>query len=282
MLNDIKKIFIVTKARDAQAADLAVEIAGWLDAHGVTSETVEHHRGLGSLPCSVNGCDLVLVLGGDGTMLGVAREVAGTSPMLGLNLGRLGFLTEVPRESWQDFLTSLLAGRMQVRRRLALSYTVAHADGRQTAGTVINDIVANRGCLARLINLTVRVDGESLGTMRADGLVLSTPTGSTAYSISAGGPIVHPDIEAVTVTPICPFMNTFRPMVLPAASRIEVVVEDPDPEVFLTIDGQECIALGQGDVITVHKDEMGLLLVEPEAPTYLTRLRAKGVIEYTR
>lgn len=282
MLNDIKKIHIVTKADEPRADSLAGEIATWLAGRGVESRIYQHHCGNGSFPCAIESCSLVLVLGGDGTMLGVARDVGGKSPMLGLNLGRLGFLTEVPIDDWQGFLSELLAGKMHVRRRLTLSYTVYRGETVAFEGTVINDIVVNRGSLARLIGLKVSADGESLGSMRADGLVISTPTGSTAYSVSAGGPVVHPDIAAVSVTPICPFMNKFRPMLLPSSSVITVVVEDPAAEVFLTLDGQECVPLERGDRIRVTQVEGGLLLVEPENPTYLSRLRAKGVIEYSR
>ncbi|NJB66973.1 NAD+ kinase [Desulfobaculum xiamenense] len=279
MLKDIRKIFIVTKAGEPRAAALASEVATWLASRGIDSLTVPHHCGMGNFPCSMTTCDLVLVLGGDGTMIGVAREVGGQSPMLGVNLGRVGFLTEVPADDWQQCLSDLLDGRMVVRRRLTLAYAVLRDGVRVHEGRVVNDIVVNRGSLARLIRLRVAIAGEWLGSIRADGMVVSTPTGSTAYSISSGGPIVHPDIAAVAVTPICPFMNDFRPMVLPGDCHLEIEVEEPASEVFLTLDGQECVPLALGDVIAIDAVDGGLLLVEPEESTYLSRLRTKGVIE---
>lgn len=272
-------VLIVTRAGHPHAPALAEEIRLWLEGRGVRSRTAEHNGADGSEELPVDGADLVLVLGGDGTMIGVARQVRGRAPMLGLNMGRLGFLTELSTEDWRGFLESVLARCCRYSERLVLEYEVERAGEIAYRGLAINDVVLNRGSLARLIRLGLEQDGEPLGSMRADGLVVATPTGSTAYSISSGGPIVHPELDVYSVTPICPFLHNFKPMVLPGGCQFTVRVEDDRSEVFLTLDGQDGIALKPGDVVHIRRAEHGLKLLEPERSAYVSRLRAKGVIE---
>jgi len=274
-----QKVLIVSRAGHPEAPALAEEIRLWLEGRGVSAATAEHDGADLSRSLPVEGVDLVLVLGGDGTMIGVARQVRGRAPMLGLNLGRLGFLTEVTPDDWRGFLESVLARCCRASERLMLRYEVERGGLTVHKGLAVNDVVLNRGCLARLIRLGLEQDGEALGSMRADGLVVATPTGSTAYSISSGGPIIHPELDVFSVTPICPFLHNFKPMVLPGGSRFVVYVEEPNSEVYLTVDGQDCIPLKTGDVVRIARAEAGLRLLEPEQSAYVSRLRAKGVIE---
>ncbi|BBD07901.1 NAD(+)/NADH kinase [Desulfovibrio ferrophilus] len=272
-------VLIVSRAGHPDAPGLAEEIRLWLEGRGVRARTAENNGSDGADPLPVEGCDLILVLGGDGTMISVARQVEGRVPMLGLNLGRLGFLTELTSDDWRGFLKSVLAQCCRYSERLMLHYEVQRAGVVVHEGLAINDVVLNRGNLARLIRLGLEQDGEPLGSMRADGLVVATPTGSTAYSISSGGPIVHPELDVYSVTPICPFLHNFKPMVLPGNLKFTVRVEEPHSEVFLTVDGQDCIPLNHSDVVQIVRAEAHLKLLEPERSAYVSRLRAKGVIE---
>lgn len=279
MTEKLQCVLIVSRAGHPDAPALAEEIRLWLEGRGVSARTAEHDGTDGSQVLPVEGCDLVLVLGGDGTMIAVARQVAGRAPMLGLNMGRLGFLTELSPSDWRGFLERVMARCCRYSERLVLQFTVLRGGVVVHEGLAINDVVLNRGSLARLIRLGLEQDGEALGSMRADGLVIATPTGSTAYSISSGGPIMHPELEVFSVTPICPFLHNFKPMVLPGGSEFIVRVEEPHSEVFLTVDGQDCIPLQQEDVVRVVRAKAGLRLLEPERSAYVSRLRAKGVIE---
>jgi NAD+ kinase len=274
-----KTVLLVTKAGHAQAPALAETIAHWLRTRGESARVAEHRAGQGGPGLPVDGCDLVLVLGGDGTMISVAREVAGRAPLLGLNLGRLGFLTELTPEGWREPLARLLDRGVPWCERLGLAWEVLRDGVVAASGAVVNDLVVNRGALARLLHLSLALDGEDLGHLRADGLVVATPTGSTAYSISSGGPIVHPSLAVFTVTPICPFLSNFKPMVLPGAAELRIAVRDAGTEVFLTLDGQGAFALRAGDEVLVRRSPAGMKLADAGITTYVSRLRAKGVIE---
>ncbi|MBU1003260.1 MAG: NAD(+)/NADH kinase [Proteobacteria bacterium] len=279
MTEKLQRVLIVSRAGHPDAPALVEEIRLWLEGRGVCALSAEHDGTDTAEVLPVEGCDLVLVLGGDGTMIAVARQVAGRAPMLGLNMGRLGFLTELSPSDWRGFLERVLARCCRYSERLVLRYEVQRGEAVVHGGLAINDVVLNRGSLARLIRLGLEQDGEPLGSMRADGLVIATPTGSTAYSISSGGPIVHPELEVFSVTPICPFLHNFKPMVLPGSSEFTVRVEEPHSEVYLTVDGQTCFPLHKDDVVRIVRAETGLRLLEPERSAYVSRLRAKGVIE---
>ncbi|WP_461210508.1 NAD(+)/NADH kinase [Desulfocurvus sp. DL9XJH121] len=281
MTDKPSRVLLVVRAENSEAPALADEIRAWLESRGVEALVANHpgERGgsAGDLP--VSGCDLVIVLGGDGTMISVARQVAGRAPMVGLNMGRLGFLSELSPRDWPQFLERVLARACRYSERLVLEYSVSRDGAELRRGLAVNDVVLNRGSLARLIRLDLDLGGEALGSLRADGLVVSTPTGSTAYSISSGGPIVQPELDVFTVTPICPFLHNFRPMVLSGGAVFTARVQDPRSEVFLTVDGQDCLPLEAGDEVRVARSARGLRLLEPERPAWVTRLRDKGLIE---
>ena len=275
-----RAVYIVAKAGHAQALALAAEISAWLAGRGVESTLLENcPSAMAQLPDPAGPGDLLLVLGGDGTMLGVSREaVPRNLPVLGLNLGRVGFLNEVPVEDWPECLAGLQEQGCEVVRHLVLRYAVERAGEVVRSGVAVNDLVVSRGSLARLIHLGLAVDNEPLTGIRADGLIVATPLGSTAYSVSAGGPIVHPSLDLFTVTPVCPFLQNLRPLALPGAAELAVSVEEQTPKVHLTVDGQEGLLLEPGDVLKATRSGRDLLLVALGRSSYLARLRAKGIV----
>src|SRR3990172_4223335 len=189
-------------------------------------------------------------------MLNVSRLVAEQGvPILGINLGSLGFITEVNREEIFHAVDKMLNDGYAVEERLMLSAAI-HRNGKKIAEyTVLNDIVINKGALARIIDLETNINGNYVTTFKADGLIISTPTGSTAYSLSAGGPILYPTLESIVLTPICPHTLTNRPIVLPDSSNIEIIIKSFSEDVFLTLDGQVGFSLRIGDVVEVNKSD---------------------------
>ncbi|NTU42516.1 MAG: NAD(+) kinase [Nitrospirales bacterium] len=220
--------------------------------------------------------DVIIVLGGDGTMLSVARLVGDKGvPILGINLGGLGFITEVNREEIFDAVEKLLAGSCSMEERIMLT-THIHRHGEMISDyVVLNDIVINKGALARIIELETSVNGSYVTSFRADGLIIATPTGSTAYSLSAGGPILYPTLNSILITPICPHTLTNRPIVLPDDMSIEIVLKSESEDVFLTFDGQVGFSLRKGDIVTVRKAAFTTKLLIPCQRDYFHVLRTK-------
>lgn len=285
----IARVGIVAKLQlHAVAAHLA-ETAAWLEARGIepvfeTETAVLGGMGAGrrsagrdELPRLV---DLLLVFGGDGTFLAVADRVAESGrdiPILGVNFGHLGFLTEV---AWPGMFASLeaaIAGNAAFDRRLVIRASVRRS-GQETARRfALNDVVVTRGALSRIIPLSVTVGGEFVATFHADGLIISSPTGSTAYNLSAGGPIVHPDVDALVLTPIAPHMLSNRPVVIPASTEVVVrpLTLDAGQEAFLSIDGQSGQPLEPGDTLHVARHDQPVRLVESASHNYFEVLRKK-------
>ncbi len=207
--------------------------------------------------------DLVISLGGDGTLLYAARAWGLTGiPLFGVNLGHLGFLAETEPGQFVGLLKDILAGQFRVEKRLALEVTVERR-GQMVADTLaLNEVVINKGALSRIITLNVQIKDFGRWSFRADGVIISTPTGSTAYNLSAGGPVVYPTIPAIIITPICPFTLTSRPLILPATLPVEMVVDAHDQDIHLTADGQISIPLQPGDRIVTrcHKAEISLIV----------------------
>jgi NAD+ kinase len=251
----MKRVLIVSKAQHAGADQAAESIAAWLAERGV--EAVK-------TPTEIDpaALDLAVVLGGDGTLLGAAREVGVKGvPILGVNLGGLGFLTAVGQNRMYDVLQRWLAGEHRVQERMTLEGRVIR-DGREVKrGLVLNDLVINKAALARILALTTFIDYGFLTTFRADGLIISTPTGSTAYNLAAGGPILVPGIKGIILTPICPFTLTNRPLVLGDEAKIEVRLERANGA-YLTYDGQVGFDLADGDRVQVERAEQTIRLVE--------------------
>jgi NAD+ kinase len=217
--------------------------------------------------------DLVVVLGGDGTMLSVAHKAARAGvPVMGVNLGRLGFLTEIPVSEARPALDSVLAGEAE---SVISPRRLIEARCRRKVHLCLNDVVINKGALSRMIQIAVRIDGKEIAVLKADGVIVATPTGSTAYSLSAGGPIVQPWVPAVVLSPICPHTLTFRPMVISADSTIGLKLITDGEEVYLTLDGQRGAHLEKNDEVEVRASPLELKLVTSPKRNYFDLVKEK-------
>lgn len=274
-----RRITLVVRDRP-EAMALAREISSWCDSRSLAADVLPHDKSGFVFPHgSLDHAELILVLGGDGTFISVARAALGQNvPLLGLNMGQVGFLAEVRPESWPGALDQALTGAGRVEERLAFVYRIVRGAATVHEGKAINDLVVGRGRMARLVRLSLAFGGEHVSALRADGLIVSTPTGSTAYSVSAGGPLVHPELQAFCVTPICPFRNYFRGIVLPADRSLCVTNEDAGSEVYLTEDGQDSIRLRQGDRLEVERAPRGMLLMRLDRQGYFQTLTDKGFL----
>jgi NAD+ kinase len=222
-------------------------------------------------------CDLLITFGGDGTLLSVARHAPEHVPIVGVNMGTLGFLTEIRVEEFPAVLERVLEGQFHVEPRVAFTVSVS-GPGRDSSQRyrVLNDCAINKSAVARIIEMKVSVAGLFVSTFRGDGLIVATPTGSTAYNLSAGGPIIYPTMGAVVITPICPHMLTNRPLVLPDELDIEISLATPDSkDIYLTLDGQEGFELSDRDRVCVRKSEERVLLVQSPDKNYFDVLRNK-------
>lgn len=273
------KILIVTKPGDDAALAIRDEMLSFLAASGVDGEWCEHRPGECTEETVSGQFDLVVVLGGDGTFIGVSRQLHHLgAPFMGVNLGKVGFLAQLHRDRWQEWLERAFAKGFEVSRRLVLEYEVLRGGKTVRHGLVVNDLVVSRGELARLIRLSVSFDGLEISSLRADGLIISTPTGSSAYCVSAGGPLVHVGLHAYCVIPICPFLNSFKPMVFPAHGVTSVRVEESTGEVNLTEDGQAVIGLEHGDEIVLRQSGKDLLVVDFGHQAYFEKLKKNGFL----
>jgi len=277
----MKKIGIICKQGRKEPQEILQELLPLIKKNGcetfVDSETAAALKIKGfSREEIASNVDLVLVLGGDGTMLSVSRLVAEQGiPILGINLGSLGFITEVSRDEIFSTVNKMLNEGCAIEERLMLSAAV-HRDGKKlTEYTVLNDVVINKGAVARIIDLETNVNGSYVTTFKADGLIISTPTGSTAYSLSAGGPILYPTLESIVLTPICSHTLTNRPIVLPDDFKIEIIIKKISGDVFLTLDGQVGFSLMTGDVIEINKAAYKTKLLVPIERDYFRVLRTK-------
>lgn len=231
-------------------------------------------------PCVAKGdlgrrSDLLITFGGDGTLLSVARQAPAGVPILGVNMGTLGFLTEIRVEEFPSVLERVLAGDFTTESRVTFDVVVKGNGRDPRTYRVLNDATINKSALARIVDMRVTVSGLFVSTFRADGLIVSTPTGSTAYNLSAGGPIVYPTMGAMVITPICPHMLTNRPIVLPDDLDIEIGIATPNQEVFLTLDGQEGVPITENDRVCVKKSSETVLLVQSPDKNYFDVLRNK-------
>jgi len=253
----VRTVGIVPRLHSEPAAQLARDMVARLAERGVQA-MVEAEAAVSGVPPAPGRelgaiADLIVVLGGDGTLIHAAGLCAGREvPILGVNMGTLGFLTEFPRDRLWEALDAALAGKLHASRRLMLSAELRRDGKALLSGAVLNDVVVSRDALSRLARLDVSVDGSEAATYEADGLIIATPTGSTAYSLSAGGPIVYPTLDAILLTPICPHALTQRPVVLPADLPIRVKLVSRG-EMFVTLDGAHGRHLQAGDEVQIHR-----------------------------
>lgn len=284
----IKRVGIVVKPHQPDVLKTLCGVIAWLYEQGITlvggpeieRERIEHETGCAvevvdadKLPASV---DLMLVLGGDGTMIATARMLGDIEiPVLGVNYGGLGYLAEFRVEELYSALESILAGNYAVEKRLMLAVELWRGEEFVTRNRVLNDVVINKSALARIIQIETSLNQQFVNSFRADGLIVSTPTGSTAYNLSAGGPVIFPSMNAVVITPICPFTLSNRPIVVPDESTIELRLKTPNEDVALTLDGQVGFPLKPEDRVVIRKSRATFNLVQPMNRNYFEVLRDK-------
>jgi NAD+ kinase len=219
--------------------------------------------------------DLVVTLGGDGTILSVARHPAPGVPILGIDVGTLGFLTSCPPSEYEPLLEDCLRGRAKLESRRLLTVLVREGDQRARRHRVVNDAVLGKSALSRIATIRVAVEGKTVLLYRGDGLIVSTPTGSTAYNLSAGGPILDPTMPAIVLSPICPHALTLRPLVLPDSVTLSLSVENDPHDVFLTLDGQEGEPFGSGSSVEIRRSSQVVLLARLPGRTFFDVLKDK-------
>jgi NAD+ kinase len=279
----VTRVGIVAKPDAPRAPEVVARLVDWLTERRLvvtlekeTADIVPAVRAAAASKAELPGLsDLLIVLGGDGTLLSMARAVGDLGvPIMGVNLGGLGFMTATTLDEMLPSLEAMLAGRTVIEDRLMLVARVVRHGAVICEHMALNDLVITKSAMSRIISLSVSVEGEYATAYRADGLILSTPTGSTAYCLSAGGPIVFPRVEAIVLTPICSHTLTNRPIVLPASDRIEVTVQS-DQEIMLTVDGQVGVGLREHDVVEVVKAAARMRLVRLPQKNFFSVLRTK-------
>ncbi|MBC8165609.1 MAG: NAD(+)/NADH kinase [Bryobacteraceae bacterium] len=281
-MQNVETAGILSKPGIPRAAELVPALVSWLRARGIevrydrqtsiylsTDGAMDRNR----VP---EGCDLVIVLGGDGTLLSAARAVAGCKiPLFAVNLGNLGFLTAITVDELYPELERVFRGEHRISERGMLHSELWRGGVQVGQHEALNDVVVTKASLARMIDVEIRVSSHFVARYRADGLIVSTPTGSTAYSLSAGGPIVFPSVSAMCITPICPHMLTYRPVIVPDDMEIQIDSLSENDSAYLTIDGQVGEPLKQGDTITCRRSEKSVLLVLPPKMMFFDVLREK-------
>jgi NAD+ kinase len=279
----VRRVGIVAKPDAARAPEVVTRLVDWLTAREIevtlekeTAGIVPAVRASAANKTELPGLsDLLIVLGGDGTLLSMARAVGDLGvPIMGVNLGGLGFLTATTLDEMIPSLEAALEGRMVVEERVMLRTRVIRNGAAVFEHMALNDAVITKSAMSRIISLAVSVEGQYATAYRADGLIISTATGSTAYSLSAGGPIVAPSVDAIVLTPICSHTLTNRPIVLPASHRIEVTIQS-DQEIMLTVDGQVGVGLRERDVVEVVKAPAAIRLVRFPQKDFFSVLRTK-------
>lgn len=284
----IRRVGVVVKPHQHEAVRTLCELVEWLDERDIKligDPSLERERIEQETGCAIETrereelaahVDLLIVLGGDGTMIATARLIGDREvPVLGINYGSLGYLAEFRIEEVFPALQSILEGNYRLDRRVMLAVEHFRADERLAESRVLNDVVINKSALARIIEIEAFFNGLFVNSFRADGLIVSTPTGSTAYNLSAGGPVIYPSMNAVVVTPICPFTLSNRPIVIPDSAQIELHLKTEKEEVALTLDGQVGFPLVAGDRVLIHKSRATFNLVQPMNRNYFDVLRDK-------
>lgn len=278
----LEKVAIVAKLHAKEVSSVVRTLVKWLGERGIetfleASLAAKMRSGpsftLDTIPRDLS---LVIVLGGDGTLLSVARAMGPKqTPILGVNLGSLGFLTDVALQDLYATLESVLGGNATIDSRMMLRAELLRKGETLASEIVLNDVVITKGAIARIIELGVEIDQQFVALVRADGLIVSSPTGSTAYSLAAGGPILHPNLDAMILTPICPHTLTHRPVVVSSEAKIELTLRGDFEEVYVTFDGQTSQPMQPGDVVRVRQSRNQVKLVSPPGKNYFQVLRHK-------
>ena len=284
----IKRIGVVVKPQQPDTLETVCRLTEWLSERRIRLvgvPEIAHEQIKQKTGCAVeivkdeqlaSSVDLILVLGGDGTMIATARMMGDTEvPVIGVNYGGLGYLAEFPIDELFSALEAILSGQYKVQERVMLAVELWRGQELITRNRVLNDVVVNKSALARIIDIEAYLDSQFVNLFRADGLIVATPTGSTAYNLSAGGPVIYPSMNAVVITPICPFTLSNRPIVVPDESVIEVRLRTDKEEVALTLDGQVGFPLRVDDRIVINKSNTTFNLVQPPNRNYFDVLRDK-------
>jgi NAD+ kinase len=273
---------IIAKHTDPQAESIVSDLCRWLEERGKRAVLDRETSALIGRPDPVvrskmpECCDFLIVIGGDGTLLSAARVVGTTGkPILGVNMGSLGFMTAITLDELYPALERIFLYDFDYEERMMLVAHVHRLGERVANYTVLNDVVINKGALAKIIDIKATVGEMHLSTFKADGLIISTPTGSTGYSLAAQGPIIYPTMNTILITPICPHTLTFRPLVVPDTLVVRAELLSKETDVFLTLDGQVGFGLRQGDVIEVRKADAPLRFFRSPFRDYFTVLRTK-------
>jgi len=278
----IETVGIISKPAVPAAADVVPRLLAWLEARGLR---VRYDEGTAVYAGRTDGlqreevpegCDLLIVLGGDGTLLSAARAIGSRQiPLFAVNLGGLGFLTAITIDELYPELERALRGEHRIGRRKLLHAEVRRGDRVVSRYEALNDVVLTKAAIARIIDLDTYVDKQFVCAYKADGLIVSTPTGSTAYSLSAGGPIIFPSVPTICLTPICPHMLTYRPVLVAETSEVEVRCRGEDNSVYLTIDGQIGEPLKKDDSVVCRSSQYALHLIRPPRMMFFDVLRQK-------
>ena len=281
----IKTVGLFGKYGDKSVGAVLDRIYGFLRTRGLDVVVEETTAGLLASPGArtaaperiAHEIDMAIVVGGDGTMLNVARRLAARAvPLIGVNLGRRGFLTDIPKDSVLDSLAAVLDGDFHSELRIMLNVELRRDDHIVHTANALNDVVVNKGQLARLIEFEVYIDGEFVTSTRGDGIIVATPTGSTAYALSAGGPILHPTLPALVLVPICPHTLSNRPVAINSDSRVEIAMTNvSNQSAYLTFDGQMGHALQDHDHICVRRSDSPVMLIHPSDHSHFDVLRTK-------
>ena len=275
----ISSMALILKQGNTEAAAEAVAVRRMLEERGVVVHQAVHGQdcpGCDDLP----PVDMLLAFGGDGTVVSLGRVMLGRGiPLAGLNFGRVGFLAELTRDTWRPALERALEQGFLIEERMSLAFSLRRGGQEIHSGEVINDVVVTRGKLARLVRLELAVDDKPFMFLRSDGLILSTPTGATGYSCSAGGPLLQPGLNAYVVAAICPFLSSFPPMVLNPSTSFSVTVGEGGTNLYVTLDGQETHAMEVGDCLHVHGRPGRHLTASLGTTGYFERLRSVGFVQ---
>jgi NAD+ kinase len=279
----MERVGIIAKIHTPGIREILNELYQWLTERQIealfdqkTGALLEHAKEVHPKAKIPSLVELIIVLGGDGTFLSVARLVGEKDvPLLGVNLGSLGFLTEITLDEMYICLEKIQNNEFVISQRLLLKAFVSRDEERIAEYVTLNDVIITKGALARIIDLQTYINEQYVTTYKADGLIIATPTGSTAYNLSAGGPIIHPDMHALIMTPICPHTLTNRPIVLPDTSVISITLKSENEDVFLTLDGQVGFALKYGDTVLVKKADHTISLIRSPQKSYYEVLRTK-------
>ncbi len=285
MLPAFRTAALIGKFRSPDVADSLVALAAWFDQHGVAVlvEEATAQAGGARLAGYVKvsyedigrDADVAIVVGGDGTMLNAARRLAASGvPLVGVNQGRLGFMTDVSRETLLESMADLLAGRFRPEQRFLLQATLERGGVSLAPCLALNEVTLSKGGAGRMIEFEMHVDGEFIYVLRADGMILATPTGSTAYALSANGPILHPGVDGIAVVPLYPHGLSYRPITISASSRIELKLVEPH-DALLHFDGQDHLDVRAGDRLRVERADCNIVFLHPPGYSYFAMLREK-------